>query len=257
MKSLSIKMYLQLLEIFTIREIKSRYKASILGPIWIVLHPLSTAIILNFIFGTFIRVSTEEVPYFLFILSALIFWNFFQQGVLLAKDALVWNRDLITKTSFSKDVLPLSYILSKIPDFFIYLLIFSIFYLSYSNKIYLKHTLIIISIIPLFLFSAGVSLIVSVANAIFRDFGRLVEFLLMILFYITPIVYSDLAVPEKYRLFLLINPLSLLIIFTRNLLFKNISRYDMLLMSFISGLFIFIVGIAIFKKYNKKIVDLI
>src|SRR3989344_3262262 len=123
----TLKHYLQLLEVFTIREIKSRYKSSLLGPLWIILYPLISALIFNFIFGKFIKIKTDNIPYFLFVLSGLLVWNFFQQGVSLAKDALIWNRELITKTSFPKDVLPLSLVLSKIPDFFINFLILTVF----------------------------------------------------------------------------------------------------------------------------------
>ena len=145
-----MKQYLQLLEVFTIREIKSRYKASLLGPLWIIVYPLMTTFFLSFIFQKIIKIKTEGVPYYVFLLSGLLFWNFFQQGVLLAKDSLIWNRNLVTKTTFPKEVLPLSFIFSKIPDFFINLLILLIFLISSNFKINLLFLAIPFTIIPLF-----------------------------------------------------------------------------------------------------------
>lgn len=252
-----IRHYLQLLEVFTVREVKSRYKASILGPLWIILYPLITAFILNIIFGIFIRIETEGIPYFLFLLSGLVFWNFFEQGLSLAKDSLVWNRDLVTKAAFPKNVLPLSYIVSKIPDFFVYFGILLFFYLFNGYQIQLSLFLSVILLIPLLLFSSGLALLISLTHAIFRDFGRIFDFVLMLLFYATPIVYPASFIPEKYKIILLINPLSLLIIYARELLFKNRFRMDLFFAALLISLFIFLIGIFFFKKFEKKIADLI
>ncbi len=255
-KSNSLRIYFQLLEVFTIREIKSRYKASLLGPIWIILYPLFTAIILNFIFGKFIKIKTGGIPYFLFVLSGLVIWNFFQGGLNLAKDSLVWNRELITKSSFSKSVLPLSYVLSKTPDFVVYLLILLFFYMG-NYTLHPNFFLIIFSIIPIFFFTTGIAFVSSIANAAFRDFGRIIEFCLMILFYATPIIFPHTLIPDKYKLLIIINPLAHLIIFTRELLFKNKVRFDLFFLSFLISICVFFIGIYIFKRFEKKIADLI
>ncbi len=252
-----MKLYLQLLEVFTVREIKSRYKASLLGPLWIIIHPLAYSIILSLIFGMFIKVKTEGITYFLFVLSGLIFWNFFQQGLELARDSLVWNRELVTKSAFPKSTLPISYILSKIPDFFVYFFIFLFFYLINKHPLNYLILLVSLTIVPLFLFSSGIALIVALAHSIFRDFGRIVEFFLMILFYATPIVYPESFVPEKYKIIIFLNPISLLIVFSRQLLFENKLRFDLFFLSLIISSFVFVSGILVFKKFGKKIADLI
>ena len=257
MNNRKISYYLQLLEVFTIRELKSRYRASLLGFLWIILYPLITAIILNFIFGTFIKINTAGIPYFLFVFSGLIFWNFFQQSMILTKDSLIWNRELVIKTAFPKDVIPLSFVLSKIPDFFVSILILLFFYLIAGFYVHSYQILILFTIIPLFLFSAGISLIISFANAIFRDFGRIMEFLLMLGFYVTPIIYPDNFIPEKYRFFLLINPLATLIIFAKNIMFNRKISFDLFFTSLLISFVFFAIGVVFFKKFEKKITDLI
>jgi len=252
-----MKFYLQLLEVFTIREIKSRYKASLLGPLWIIIYPLLTTLILSFIFEKILKIKTEGIPYFIFLLSGLLYWNFFQQGILLAKDSLIWNRDLMTKTSFPKEIIPLSFIFSKIPDFFVGLLILFIFLILYNFKIRFEILILIITVFPMFFFTAGIGLFFSLTNAIFRDFGRIIEFFLMIFFYISPILYSENLIPQKYQIIVGINPLALIISFSHDLIFRNSIRIDLIMMSLFISLIIFIFGVIFFRKFEKKIADLI
>ncbi len=252
-----MKLYLQLLEVFTVREIKSRYKASLLGPLWIILHPLVYSIILSLIFGSFIKIKTGNIPYFIFVFSGLLFWNFFQQGIELAKDSLVWNRNLIVKSAFPRSSLPISYVLSKIPDFLVYFFVFLFFLVIYKLPLSPLILLLPLSIFPLFLFSGGIALIIALANSVFRDFGRIVELFLAIFFYATPIIYPDSLVPEKYKILMLLNPASLLIAFTRQLLFENKIRADLFLLSLVISSLVFVFGVYVFKKFNQKIADLI
>lgn len=249
--------YFQLLEVFTIREIKSRYKASLLGPLWIVIYPLLTTLFLSLIFENIIKIKTEGVPYYVFLLSGMLFWNFFQQGITLAKDSLVWNRELVTKSAFSKEILPLSFILSKIPDFIVNLFILFIFLSISGIQLKLTYIALFFVIIPIIFFTSGIGLFFSLSNAIFRDFGRLIEFFLLIFFYITPILYSEALIPAKFKFLIMINPLSQIIIFTHDLLFKDILRVDLIIYSFLTSIFIFFFGVIFFRKFEKKIVDLI
>lgn len=250
--------YFQLIEVFTIREIKSRYRGSILGPLWIVLYPLIVTVILSLVFGVFVQLETGGVPYFVFLFSGLIFWNFFQQGVSLASEVLIWNRDLITKTYyFRRSALPLSYALSKIPDFFVNLVIFLIFYVLNGYGIGSHVFLILLGLPSLILFSSALSLLVSLFNALFRDFGRVFEVFVMILSYATPIIYPETLIPQKYWLFLYANPLSTLVIFVRKILFRNEFDLNLLLISSALSLIAFIISFYIFNKFEKKIADFI
>lgn len=253
-----MKQYFQLIEVFTIREIKSRYKASLLGPLWIIVYPLITTLFLSFIFEKIIKIKTGDIPYFLFLLSGLLFWNFFQQGILLAKDSLVWNRDLVTKSRFQKETLPLSFILSKIPDFFVNLLILFIFLILYHLKVSLEFIILIPAVIPIILFGAGIGLFFSLTNAIFRDFGRIIEFFLLIFFYATPVLYPENFVPKNLAFVLLyFNPMALIISFSRQIIFKNQIKIELLFISLIISSFVFILGVLFFRKFEKKVTDLI
>lgn len=253
-----MKLYFQLLEVFTLRDIKSRYRASLLGPLWIVLYPLLTTFFLSYIFQKIVKIKTEGIPYYIFLLSGLLFWNLFQQGILLAKESLVWNRDLVTKTSFQKEILPMSFILSKIPDFFVNLLILFIFLIIFGFKIKFIFLSLIVTIVPVFLFATGIGLFFALANAIFRDFGRLIELFLLIFFYATPILYPENLVSTRLSLFLFYsNPIALVISFSRQIIFKNQMKIELLIISLIISALTFLFGILFFRKFEKKIADLI
>jgi len=253
-----MKQYLQLLDVFTVREIKSRYKASLLGPLWIIIYPLMTTFFLSFVFEKIVKIKTGAVPYFLFLLSGLLFWNFFEQGILLAKESLIWNRDLVTKSKFQKEILPLSFILSKVPDFLVSLLILVIFLLIYGFKIRPTFLILIVNVVPIALFSAGIGLFFSLTNAVFRDFGRIIDFLLLIFFYATPVIFPENLVPKNLSLALLyFNPIALIINFSRQIIFKNQVKVDLLLISLFISFFIFVLEILFFRGFEEKIVDLI
>lgn len=254
----NLNLYFQLLEVFTIREIKSRYRASILGPLWIIIQPFITALFLTLIFEKIIKIKVNNIPYFLFLYSGLIIWNFFEQGVNLAKDSLVWNREMIIKSKFEKNTLPLSFILSKIPDYFVNLAIFIILMILFNQKISFVFIFSILTIISLLLFSSGIALISSILNAIFRDFGRLIDFLLLIGFYASPVIYSPAMLENKKLLFFLkLNPLYYLIVYNRGIFFEKKIMLDQLILSIIISTFFFLIGFVFFKKLEKKVVDLI
>lgn len=248
--------YFQLLEVFTFREIKARYRASLLGPVWIVIYPLLMTFLLYLIFGYFVKIDTGAIPYFHFLFSGLLFWNFFQQGLILAQDSLVWNRELIISSNFPKEVIPLSYILSKVPDFFVNAVILLIA-LGISQQLKIFFLLIVLYLLPIFFFSSALALILSLSNAVFRDFGRLADFLLLLLFYLTPILYLDSFIPANLKFIVTINPLALIISGARNLLFNNQFRIEEYLYTLIFSLVIFTVCLFVFRKYEKKIADLI
>lgn len=254
----NLKLYFQLIEVLTIREIKSRYRASILGPLWIIIQPFFTTLFLTFIFEKILKLNFNNIPYFLFLYSGLLIWNFFEQSINLAKESLVWNRELIIKSKFEKSTLPLSFILSKIPDFFVNLLIFLLLIIIFKQQV--NYFLILISflnIIPLFLFSSSIGLIFSSLNAIFRDFGRIIDFLLLIGFYATPIIYSSQTIPQKLKIFFNLNPLSYLIEFNRKIFFEKKIEFRLIIYSFIISFFLFLLSFFFFKKLEKRVVDLI
>jgi lipopolysaccharide transport system permease protein len=250
--------YFQIIEVLTMREIKSRYKGSILGPLWLILYPLITSLFLSFIFEKIVKIKVgNNMPFFTFIYSGIIYWSLFEQGINLAKDSLVWNRELVTKTAFPKETLPLSFIFSKIPDFFVNYIIFLIFIFIYKINFSFSLLLPIISLIPLILTSAAIGLFFSFTNAIFRDFGRIIEFLLMIGFYATPVIYQENFVPQKYYLFLRLNPLANIITFNREIIFNKNVHFEMFFFALIISFFAFIFSLLIFRLFEKKIVDLI
>src|SRR3989338_1907147 len=119
--------YRELLYIFAWRDIKVRYKQTILGILWVIFQPLVTMIIFTFFFGKMAKIPSGELPYSLFVLCGLVFWNFFSGSLSHASDSLVANEGIIKKVYFPKVLLPLSAVITGFADFIINLILLFIF----------------------------------------------------------------------------------------------------------------------------------
>jgi len=248
--------FLQLIEVFTVRELASRYRLSILGPLWLVLYPLLTALFLNFVFGIFLKIKTNDIPYYLYVFSGLVIWNYFEQGLRLSVQSFVWNRELCTKNAFEIMTLPISFVLSKIPDFIVEFVILVLLIIVNGQTLHGGALLVPLLLIPLVMTTIGIALVVSLANAVFRDFGKLVDFVLMLCFYAVPLLYSETLIPSRYS-YILHNPLSITVMSMRSLVFGGTLNLFSYLEACLMSAGILICGLMVFNKHKRKFIDLI
>lgn len=253
-----MKYYFELIQVFAFKEILTRYKGSVLGPLWVVLHPLLLTAITTLVFSVFINIPTSGIPYVAFVLSGLIPWLFFSQSVSHASYSLIWNRELVTKTAFPKATLPIAYTVSKVVDLLVRCAVFSVmlYFLHFTPSV---HWLLILLLWPFqFIFSVGVGLLLATLNALFRDIGYIQEALLLFWFYLTPVVYPETLVPKEFYALILLNPIANALTIYRKLLFQHIYPSSMELTLFISSsLIMFFIGIKVFKKYEPIFADYI
>jgi lipopolysaccharide transport system permease protein len=199
--------YRELLINLVIREIKIRYKQSILGIAWAVFQPLLMMVIFTIVFSYFARMPSDGIPYPLFSYSALLPWIFFSSAINKSTHSLVNNRNLITKVYFPREILPITSIITALIDFgvasivFIGLLIF--YQVDVSWYILLLLPIIIIQVFLVL----GLSLFFSSLNVFFRDIGQVVPLLIQVWMYLSPIVYPISLVPEKVRYLYILNPM--------------------------------------------------
>lgn len=251
--------YFELIRAFTSREIKRKYKASILGPMWVILHPLLLTLTTTLAFSLFLQVNTGTIPYPIFVLSGLIPWYFFSQSVSQASHSLIWNRDLITKVAFPKEVIPISYTLTKLIDFLVRAMLLAAFFVFFNVTINPKTVLVVIPIIAAqAIFTLGVTLLLAGLVVIYRDVSYTQELLLTVWFYLTPIVYPVELIPNHLKFLTLINPIANAIVIYRKVLFFNTLPSVLEVVSLLSlSLIMFLVGYIIFKKREHEYADLI
>ncbi len=199
--------YRELIYFLTWRDLKVRYKQTLLGAAWAILQPFLSMVVFSVFFGGLLRVSSGNIPYPIFSYTALLPWGLFSKALTDAGRSLVINRNVITKVYFPRLIVPLSSVLGGLVDFLIafIVLIGMMWYFKMVPTTALWT-------LPFFLLltlatALGVGLWLSALNVIYRDVGYVLPFLTQFWFYLTPVVYSSSEVPEKWRIIYALNPM--------------------------------------------------
>jgi lipopolysaccharide transport system permease protein len=217
------KYYLDFLLAMTEKEIKARYKFAVLGFLWIVLNPLLQMIVMGFVFQFFVPVKVDN--YFLFLFTGLLPWNFFSMTISKCTPSIVFERALIQKAKFPRESIILSIVLSNLFHFLIALglLILALFFdkviEGYSFlqllQYFLRIGLIVLLIVWLLLLTTGLSLLSAALNVKYRDVNFVVQAVMPLWFYATPVVYTLQLLPESFNFIFYLNPMTAIIEYFR------------------------------------------
>ena len=199
--------YRELLYFLTWRDIKVRYKQSVLGAAWAVIQPFFTMVIFSLFFGKLAKVPSDGIPYPIFAYAALVPWHLFSNGLTRSSNSMVGSANLITKVYFPRLIIPVASVLSGVVDFvlaFIVLLGMMVFYGIYptANVAWLPALLVLA-----FATSLGVGLWFSAMNVQFRDIRHTVPFITQFWLFATPIAYASSLLDEPWRTLYAINPM--------------------------------------------------
>lgn len=200
--------YHELLYFLTWREVKVRYKQTLLGFAWAIIQPLFMMIVFTLFFGNLAKVPSEGIPYPLFNYAALLPWTLFAEGINRSSNSLIQSTNLIQKVYFPRLIMPLSGILSPVVDFAIafVILIGLMFYYGYAPTV---HIFWLPAFIILALMTAlGVGLWLSAINVKYRDVRYVTPFLVQLWLFASPVVYSSSLLPERFQIIYGINPMS-------------------------------------------------
>ncbi len=250
--------YRDLFYFFTWRDLKVRYKQTILGIFWAILQPLITMVIFSLFFGRLANVPSDGLPYPIFSYTALVPWTFFANGVTQASNSLVQNANMIKKIYFPRLIMPVSAVLGGLLDFalaFLVLLGMMVFYRIYptANVIWLPVFLLLAIITTI-----GVSMWLSALNVLFRDIRYIVPFLMQVWLFLTPIAYPSSLIPEKLQPLYGLNPMAGVVEgFRWALLGTDSFPGPMLLVSFMVAVFFLISGVYYFRRMEKSFADII
>ena len=186
------------------RDIKLRYKGSILGILWSLLNPLSQLIVFIFIFGHILPLNIPNYPVFVF--TALLAWTWFQSSLFSASTAIVDGRSLIKRPGFPVGILPIITVTSNLIHYLLALPVLIIFLILTKAPISTALLFLPLVIGLQFLFTLGLAYIVATFHVSFRDTQHLVGVLLLLLFYLTPIFYNASLVPDRFQTIYQLNP---------------------------------------------------
>ena len=250
--------YRELIFFMTWRDLKVRYKQTLLGAGWAILQPFLTMVVFSIFFGNLAGVPSDGVPYPIFSFTALIPWTLFSKALQDASRSLVNNRHMITKVYFPRMILPLASVLAGVVDFliaFVVLLGMMFFY-------HVKPTVNIWTV-PLFLLltlvtAVGVSLWLSALNVLYRDINYVLPFLTQFWMYLTPIAYASSLVPEKWQMVYALNPMTGVVEgFRWALLGSGQPPGLMTLVSCLVSVALLVSGMFYFKRMERLFADMV
>ncbi len=238
------------------REIKARYKQSVIGYFWVILNPLVLMAIYTFVFSVVFKFPVN-IPYPLFLFAALLPWNFLQNGIMTATNSLVTNDILLKKVAFPREVIPYSVLIAKGVDFVFSLILFVLLLIFYKINLSVTAFMIIPILFIQVILMTGLSLILSTFNLFYRDIQYLTNLVLMVWMYMSPVVYPLSMVPEKYVWAYKLNPMVGIIEGYRSVLFGYPIEYSIIGWAFVVSLFVLILGFVVFKKFEKIFADIV
>lgn len=248
----------ELLYFLVWRDVKVRYKQTIIGVAWAILQPLMTMLIFTVIFGNFANMPSDGLPYSIFAYAALMPWNYFSQAISRGGISLVGEANLIMKVYFPRLIIPLASVVAPLIDFFMSFLVLLVMIGWFGialgwNVLYLPVFLLLAVMTAL-----AVALWLSPLNVRYRDVGHAIPFLVQFWLYASPVAYPVSLVPERWRLLYSLNPMAGVIEgFRWTLLGTEAPAFGVIAVSAVMVLVLLLSGIVFFKRMERTFADVV
>lgn len=252
-----LKRYQDLFYFLVLRDIKVLYAQTILGFAWAVLNPAVQIVLFTVIFGKIANVPTDGIPYFLFSTVAIIPWTYMSEAMIQSSQSLVNEQGMLGKIYLPRMIYPLTPLFSKLVDFTISLLLLLGVLLYYRvtptwNMLYLPVFVLYMMLIP-----AGIGMWLSSLAIRFRDVKFAMSFIIRLLIYTAPVLYSASAIPEDYRLLYSLNPIVGVVEGYRACLLGTAMPWAYIVPGMVTGLLLVLSGAMYFRRMERVVVDVI
>jgi len=253
----SLWAYRELLYFLTWRDVKVRYKQTLLGAAWAIIQPLFTMIIFSLLFGRLAGIKSDDIPYPLFAYAGLLPWTFFSNAVTASGNSLVGSSALITKIYFPRIIIPAAAVAAGLVDFVLAFIVMVplMFYYGVSLTPRLLFLPLIVLIITFL--SAGVGMWMSALNVKYRDIRYALPFLIQLWMFVSPIIYPASMLGGKLKLVLTVNPLTGIIENFRASLLGQPMKWSSLAISAAITLVVFLYSAYSFKRMERTFADLV
>lgn len=253
--------YRDLIMLFVRRDIVSKYKQTILGPIWFVIQPVLTTLIFTVVFGNIANIPTDGIPHVAFYLAGIVPWTYFSTCLTETSTTFTKNATIFGKVYFPRLAMPISVVMASVLTFVIqFLLLVGILIYFYVQGTPLSIGMEILLLPVLIILIAGLGLgfgiIISSLTTKYRDLTHLVRFGVQLWMYATPIIYPLSEIPEKYKMYVVANPMTPVVeTFKTIMLGVGEVNYLSLLYSFGFMMVLLIGGVLIFNKIEGNFMD--
>jgi lipopolysaccharide transport system permease protein len=249
--------YRELLYFLIWRDVKVRYKQTLLGVAWVVLQPLMTMLITTIFFGKLVRVPSDNLPYALFVFAGLLIWSFFSRAITQSGSSLVGSANLITKVYFPRLMIPTATVLSGLVDFavsFLLLIGLMIYYgVTLSAHLLMFPLLLMLTV----MLALGAGLWLAALNVKYRDVAAIIPFIVQVGMFATPIYYPSNLIPEKWRWLIKLNPLTGVIENLRASLFNRPFDWQSLMIAIALAVVLLVSSAYVFRRMEKSFADFV
>jgi len=241
------------------RDLKVKYKQTVVGAAWAIFQPLTTMVVFTVIFGGFAKIPSDGVPYPIFVYSGLLFWQFFSASLNNISSAFVGNEGLITKIYFPRIILPVATVFTCFVDFVVAAVVLVGMMIYYGFRPSLSALLLLpLLVVMTMVSSLGAGLLLASLNVKYRDVRHVLPFFLQLLMFATPVIYSTSIVSAKFRWILGLNPMAGIINTARvSILGTGNIDWGLNLVSVIAMSVYLVVGYLYFKKVERYFADVI
>ncbi len=249
--------YRDLLWVLASRDIKVRYRQTILGAAWAVLKPVATMAIFTVVFGGFVRVPSEGYPYAVFVYAGLLPWTFFSNAITGSATSVVTSSPLITKVYFPRLIVPLASLGVCLVDALVSALVLLLLmrYYGVAWRASLFATPLVLLAIAMT--ALGVGVLFSALTVAYRDFTHLVPFVLQIWMYATPVIYPPTVIPRQWKWLVHLNPMAGLIQACRATFLGRPLDWDALSISGLAAVAFLGLGMLYFRNVERRFADIV
>ena len=255
---LSPAAYWELLMNLTKREVKGRYSQSFFGIAWAIAQPLATMAVFTLVFSRLAKMPSGGAPYPLFAFAALVPWFFFMNSVASGTMSLVTYRNIVTKTYFPREIIPLAQVCSRLIDFAAAAALYAVLMVVYGVGLGAWALAAPAFFVLLLLFTIGFTFATSGANVFYRDVNPVVQIALQLWLYLTPVAYPMAAVPLRFKWLFVLNPLSAIVEgFRAALIFNRPPDLTLTLVSAALTVVLFAASFGAFKRMDRYFADVI
>ncbi len=249
--------YRELFGVLALRDIKIRYKQTVLGCAWAVIQPVMGMVVFSVIFGHWAKIPSDGYPYPIFVYAGLLPWNFFAATLAAAGNSVVSSSNLITKVYFPRLIVPMASLGTPLVDFFISSFVMLSLMIYFKVGLHINLLAIPFLILAVIFTALGVGTLLSALVVAYRDFRFVIPFLLQVWMYATPVIFPIGLVPSQWRWALYLNPMAGIIDGFRSAFLGKPFNLDVLGLSFCAGIVMFIIGVAYFEKVERRFADVI
>ena len=250
--------YRELLYFLTKRDIKVRYKQTVLGGLWAIIQPFFTMVVFTLFFGRLAKMPSDGIPYPIFVYAGLLPWTYFANALSTSGNSLVGSQNLITKVYFPRLIIPASAALAGLLDFFVAVSVLGALMLWYQYLPGVEILLFPFLVGLTFLCAVGVGMWLSALNVEYRDIRYVIPFLIQLWMFVSPVIYPVSLVSETYRWLLALNPMGGVInAYRASLLGHHPIDWLLLGVSAFIILGLFISGLYYFRRMEKTFADVV